>query len=142
MSSEQKTTYVLNLRVAKFAPRYRRTERMISAIRNQVARYTKTKPSEIKISERLNNLIWSRGGRGYFPKIRVVAEKDEDNIITVKLPEEIQVMEAKTSNMKAETEAKDTSGSVINDSKPSEELPKIVDAAPESGSSIKQNPET
>ena len=51
------------------------------------------KGEEVKISEGVNKLIWSRGAEKPPRRIKVVMRKDEKGVIEVMLPEEAEEKE-------------------------------------------------
>jgi ribosomal protein L31E len=93
VEDQEQRLLTLNLRAAKFAPRYRRTERLVSTLRLNVARQSKVKVENVKISQKLNDYIWSSGGRRFIPKITVKIQKNEDGIVHTRLPNEMEVPE-------------------------------------------------
>jgi large subunit ribosomal protein L31e len=79
-------TYNVPLRLAYEHPPYRRGKVAIRIIRQFSERHMKAK--ETKIEEDVNELIWDRGIR-YPPRhITLEMERDEDGIVTVRLPKE------------------------------------------------------
>lgn len=107
MSENESKELTLNLRPAKRAPRYRRTERIVTEIRGQIARQLRIDTSEVRLSEELNRFVWSHGGRSYLPRITVLMKKDEEGVTTVQLPSEIkEEEEAEPKKTKEETAKK------------------------------------
>src|SRR5579875_3650417 len=90
MSENESKELTLNLRPAKRAPRYRRTERIVAEIRGQIAQQLRIDASEVRLSEELNRFVWSHGGRSYLPRITVLMKKDEEGVTTVQPPSEIK----------------------------------------------------
>src|SRR5579875_2023861 len=78
MSENESKELTLNLRPAKRAPRYRRTERIVAEIRGQIAQQLRIDASEVRLSEELNRFVWSHGGRSYLPRITVLIKKEEE----------------------------------------------------------------
>ena len=66
-------------------PRWKRAKKSITAIKEFAIRHMKGK--EARISNKLNELIWSMGGKNVIPKVKVKMKKEED-IVYVRLPEE------------------------------------------------------
>jgi large subunit ribosomal protein L31e len=89
--SEQKVeeltrTYMVPLGVVVEAPAYRRAKKAITIIRDFTTRHMKA--SQVKIDEEVNKLIWARGIRHPPRRIRLEMERDEDGVVTVRLPPE------------------------------------------------------
>lgn len=80
--------YVISLRDAYEASRTRRAKRAMSLIRKFAQRHMKGE--EVRISSRVNELIWSRGAEKPPRRITVLIRKDSDGIIHVMLPEEAE----------------------------------------------------
>ena len=89
--SEQKTepltrTYTVPLGVVTEAPTYRRAKKAIILIKEFTIRHMKA--TEVKIDVDVNELIWARGIKHPPRRIRLEMDRDEDGIVTVKLPPE------------------------------------------------------
>ena len=84
-------TYVIPLRDAYEASRKKRAKRAINIVRQFAQRHMKGE--EVKVSEGVNKLIWSRGAEKPPRKIKVVMRKDEKGIVEVMLPEEAEKRE-------------------------------------------------
>jgi large subunit ribosomal protein L31e len=89
--SEQKVeeltrTYVVPLGVVFEAPPYRRAKKAITVIKQFATRHMKA--TEVKIDSEVNELVWSRGIKHPPRRITLEMERDEDGIVTVKLPPE------------------------------------------------------
>lgn len=78
----------MNLRreILKVA-RWRRTKKAVLALRNFVARHMKVDVDKVKISEKLNRFIWSRGAKNPVTKFKVIVDKDEEGNVKVDLYE-------------------------------------------------------
>jgi len=78
MSERERRVYVINLRNAYNVPRKKRAKKAINIIKNFISRHTHSKI--VKISQRLNEHIWSRNIEKPPRKIRVQVkvEYDED----------------------------------------------------------------
>jgi large subunit ribosomal protein L31e len=74
------------------AQRIERTKKSVSAVREFVARHTHA--GDIKISEKLNSVLWARGAKKPPRKIRVKVNLIEE-MASVRLPEEISLDEEK-----------------------------------------------
>lgn len=77
--------YTIPLRRALITPPKRKAKRAIKVIRIYIQRHMK--PEGIKISEELNQFLWSRGPEKPPPRVRVKALKDKEGVITVRLAE-------------------------------------------------------
>jgi large subunit ribosomal protein L31e len=77
-------TYVVPLGVAFEAPAYRRSKVAIRIIREFATRHMKA--TEVSIAEEVNEQIWARGIKRPPRRIRLDMERDEDGIVSVKLP--------------------------------------------------------
>jgi large subunit ribosomal protein L31e len=76
-------TYMVPLRRAFEAPRYRRTKVAVRIIREFTTRHMKA--TEVKIEEGVNELIWSRGITNPPRRIKLEMERDEDGVVSVRL---------------------------------------------------------
>ena len=81
-------TYVIPLRDAYEASRKRRAKKAINIVKRFAERHMKGE--EVKISEGVNKLIWSRGAEKPPRRIKVVMRKDEKGVVEVMLPEEAE----------------------------------------------------
>jgi len=72
------------LRRAFEAPKYRRTKVAIRVIREFTTRHMKAK--EVKIDKEVNILLWSKGITNPPRRIRLEMERDEDGVVSVRLP--------------------------------------------------------
>ena len=89
--SEQKMeeltrTYVVPLGVVFEAPPYRRAKKAITVIKEFATRHMKAK--QVSIDVEVNELVWTRGIRHPPRRIKLEMERDEDGIVTVRLPPE------------------------------------------------------
>ena len=80
--------YTVPLRDAYEASRKRRAKKAINLLRKFAQRHMKTE--DVRISEGVNQLIWSRGAEKPPKKITVLMRKDKDRIVRVMLPEEVE----------------------------------------------------
>lgn len=78
--------YIVPLRDAWKASRKRRAERAVNILRNFAMRHMKA--NIVKISEEVNEFIWSRGIQNPPRRIKVLIEKDEDGTVRILLPKE------------------------------------------------------
>ncbi len=72
------------LRRAFEAPKYRRTKVAIRVIREFTTRHMKAK--EVKIDKEVNALLWSRGIGNPPRRLKLEMERDEDGVVSVRLP--------------------------------------------------------
>jgi len=79
-------TYTVPLGIAYEAPAYRRSKVAIRMIRDFATRHMKA--TEVSIDEEVNKKIWSRGIKNPPRRITLDMERDEDGIVSVKLPPE------------------------------------------------------
>jgi large subunit ribosomal protein L31e len=88
MSSEENETRIdtVNVGRAWITPRYRRTDRVISMIREFAKKNMKS--DEVKLDQDLNRQIWKRGKTNPPRKVRLKLVKDEDGTVVVSLYDE------------------------------------------------------
>ncbi|HVP23881.1 MAG TPA: hypothetical protein VMS77_08225 [Conexivisphaerales archaeon] len=94
----------ISLSRARPTPRYRRTDRIVNVLKENVAHHMKVEVGEVKISQKLNEEIWSVGKRSRLPRISIKVAKDADGVVTAKLPDEKEEEEEKPET-KEETKA-------------------------------------
>jgi len=80
--------YMVPLRRAFEAPRYRRSKVAVRIIREFTTKHMKA--TEVKIEEGVNERIWSRGIRNPPRRIRLEMERDEDGVVSVRLAPEAE----------------------------------------------------
>jgi large subunit ribosomal protein L31e len=85
MSKNESLTriYVVPLRKAFEAPKYRRTKVALRLIREFATRHMKS--DEIKLDESLNSLLWSRGIGSPPRRVKLEMEKNEEGVVSVRL---------------------------------------------------------
>lgn len=83
MSEEQ--IYTIPLKKAKNAPRWKRSKRAVTEVKNYLARHTKAE--EILIDPSINEKIWERGAKKPPSNIRIKVTEVEDGKIEAKLVE-------------------------------------------------------
>ena len=76
--------HMVPLRRAFEAPKYRRTKVAIRVIREFTTRHMKA--TEVKIDKEVNLLLWSKGITNPPRRIRLEMERDEDGVVSVRLP--------------------------------------------------------
>jgi ribosomal protein L31E len=113
---------------AKPTPRYRRTDRIVNVLKEKVAHYMKVDEDEVKISQKLNEQLWTVGKRSRLPRISVKVTKDAEGVITVKLPDEKEEEEEK--KPKESKEAKEAKEEKKEEPKV-EEKPAALEGKPE-----------
>jgi len=78
--------YMVPLRRAVEAPKYRRAKVAVRIIREFTIRHMKA--TEVKIEKGVNELLWSRGITNPPRRIRLEMERDEDGVVFVRLAPE------------------------------------------------------
>jgi len=81
----EERVYTIPLSRAFIVPRKERASKAIRIIRDFICRHMKAE--SIRISNEVNELIWKRGIEKPPRKLRVVAVKDKEGTVTVKLIE-------------------------------------------------------
>jgi len=76
-------TYVMPLRRAFEAPKYRRTKVAVRVIRDFAKRHMKA--TQVKLDEDLNELLWSRGIGNPPRRLSLLMDRDEDGLVSIKL---------------------------------------------------------
>lgn len=79
--------YTVSLRDVYEASRRRRAKRAINLLREFARRHMKAE--DVRISEGVNQLIWSRGAEKPPRRITVLMKKDKDGVVKVMLPGEV-----------------------------------------------------
>ena len=79
--------YTVPLSRAWIGPRNKRTPRAIRLLRSFILRHMKIDEDSLKISNEVNERLWSRGIQKPPRKIRVRATKDSEGTVTVRLAE-------------------------------------------------------
>lgn len=79
--------YTVPLSRAWIGPRNKRAPRAIRLLRSFILRHTKIDEDSLRISNEVNEHVWSRGIQKPPRKIRVRATKDSEGIVTVRLAE-------------------------------------------------------
>ncbi len=91
MSEEKKVVltreYVINLRRAYEVSRTKRAKYAVGLIRRFVARHLKVEPKAVKVGQKLNMALWSRGIEKPPRRVRVTVEKLSDGTAVVELKE-------------------------------------------------------
>ena len=85
MSSETQE-YVIPLKNAYYVPRWKRAKKAIKIIRKFVTRHLKVE--DVKISNKVNEIVWKRNIKKPPRKIRVKVVKIDEETAEVKLPNE------------------------------------------------------
>jgi large subunit ribosomal protein L31e len=76
-------TYVVPLRRAFEAPKYRRTKVAVRVIRDFAKRHMKA--TKVKLDEDLNELLWSRGIGNPPRRITLLMDRDDEGLVSIKL---------------------------------------------------------
>jgi len=79
--------YTVPLSRAWIGPRQKRAPRAVRLLRKFILRHMKIDEESLKISNEVNEHLWSRGIQKPPRKIRVRAIKDNEGIVTVRLAE-------------------------------------------------------
>ncbi len=79
--------YTVPLGRAWIAPRKKHSPRAIRLLRGFIKRHMKTDEDSIRITNKVNEKIWSRGIEKPPRKIRIRATRDSEGIVTVRLAE-------------------------------------------------------
>ena len=85
MSEDLERVYTVPLLRAWVTPRHRRTERAINLIKEYAIHHMKAKT--IKISEELNEMMWSKGIQNPPRRVSVKMVKNKDGQVTISSPE-------------------------------------------------------
>jgi large subunit ribosomal protein L31e len=80
--------YMVPLRRAFEAPRYRRTKVAIRLIREFTSRHMKA--TEVKIEVSVNELLWKQGIGNPPRRIKLEMERDDEGVVTVRLAPEAE----------------------------------------------------
>jgi large subunit ribosomal protein L31e len=76
--ADTERVYTIPLKAAKQVPRWRRSNRAMSEVKNYLSKHMKTPVENVKIDQSLNEVIWARGNMKPPLKVRVRAVKFED----------------------------------------------------------------
>ncbi|MFN7105519.1 MAG: 50S ribosomal protein L31e [Pyrobaculum sp.] len=91
MSEEKKVVstreYVINLRRAYEVSRSKRAKYAVRLVRRFVARHLKVGLRQVKIGQRLNLALWSRGIERPPRRVKVTVEKYQDGTVLVEYKE-------------------------------------------------------
>ncbi len=77
-------TYTIPLGVVYEAPPYRRAKKALIVLKEFATRHMKAR--QVSVDTEVNELIWARGIKHPPRRITVEMERDEDGVVTVKLP--------------------------------------------------------
>ena len=83
-ASEERVITINLKRIWEYSGRVR-APKAVRFVREQAARHLKTNPENVKIDEELNRYIWSRGLKHPPRKVRVKAERTEEDMYVLKL---------------------------------------------------------
>ena len=79
--------YTVPLSRAWIGPRNKRAPRAIRILRNFIMRHMKIDEESLRISNEVNERVWSRGIQKPPRKIRIRAVKNKEGIVTIRLAE-------------------------------------------------------
>ncbi|HUU76636.1 MAG TPA: 50S ribosomal protein L31e [Methanoregulaceae archaeon] len=82
----QEQIYIIPLRDAKRAPRWKRSSTAIKDIRKYLAKHMKSE--DVKLDASINERVWARGSQKPPSRIRIRAMKFEDGQVQAELAEE------------------------------------------------------
>ncbi|MCX6691320.1 MAG: 50S ribosomal protein L31e [Methanoregula sp.] len=82
----QEHIYIIPLRDARRAPRWKRSNAAIKDIRKYLAKHMKSE--DVKLDKGINEKVWERGSTKPPTKIRIRAMKMEDGQVQAELAEE------------------------------------------------------
>jgi ribosomal protein L31E len=100
--SNEETWLNINLRSIKNTSPGKRTKKAIRLLRYKVAKATKSKLDDIKISTTLNNWLWKRGKNLTYSHLKVRISKDNDKL-TINIPNEPSQVNVEKEKPKAES---------------------------------------
>ena len=83
----EERVYTVPLSKAWIRPRKKRAPRAIRMIREFIRRHMKVDDNSIRITNEVNEKIWSKGIQKPPRRIRIKALKDKDGLVTVHLAE-------------------------------------------------------
>lgn len=78
----------------KNVPRWKRSKRAVGIVKEFIIKHMKA--DEVKIDAEVNDLIWSRGNEKPPRKIRVLAERREDDVVHVSLLSSLAIRRERT----------------------------------------------
>lgn len=80
--------YTIPLRGVKHTPRWRRSKKAMSEIRQYLAHHLSAEPDKVKLDRSINERVWERGSSNPPNKITVRAMKFDDGIVEAELATE------------------------------------------------------
>jgi large subunit ribosomal protein L31e len=83
---ENEQIYIIPLRDARRAPRWKRSNTAIRDIRKYLSKHLKS--TDVKLNRTINERVWDRGSKNPPPRIRVRAMKFADGEVQAELAEE------------------------------------------------------
>jgi large subunit ribosomal protein L31e len=111
-------------------PRISRTKKSVSAVKEFVARHTRS--GDIRISEKVNSLLWKGGAKKPLHKIRVKVNLIEGRA-SVRLPEEITLEEEKKKFLEEREKKKAEEKAAAAEKKGAETAPPAAEEKPKEG---------
>ena len=85
---EEERVYTIPLRAVKHAPRWRRSKKAISEIRQYLAHHLSAEEDKVKLDPSINQKVWERGSSNPPNKITVRAMKFDDGVVEAELATE------------------------------------------------------
>ena len=101
----EESVFTVNFRKAWITPEYKRTNRVVSILREFAKRHMKTE--DIKIDQYLNRYLWRRGKRNPPRKVRVRMTKDETDTVVLSLYEESKERKPRAQDLELKEEVKE-----------------------------------
>lgn len=83
----EERVYMVPLSRAWIGPRNKRAPRAVRILRSFIMRHMKVEEDSLRISNEVNERLWSRGIQKPPRRIRVRAVKDTEGVVTVRLAE-------------------------------------------------------
>jgi large subunit ribosomal protein L31e len=85
---EEERVYTIPLRAVKQVPRWRRSKRAITEIRQYLARHLSAEQDKVRLDRSINERIWEKGSKNPPNKITVRAMKFDDGVVEAELSTE------------------------------------------------------
>jgi large subunit ribosomal protein L31e len=85
---EEERIYTIPLRAVKRTPRWRRSKKAMSEIRQYLAHHLSAEADKVKLDASINEKIWKRGSSNPPSRITIRAMKFDDGIVEAELATE------------------------------------------------------
>jgi len=82
---EEERVYTIPLRAVRQVPRWRRSKRAMSEIRQYLAHHLSAEQDKVRLDRSINEKIWERGSKNPPNKITVRAMKFDDGVVEAEL---------------------------------------------------------